>query len=209
MTEYKRVRIQEQKEKKILLFIIFGLFIVIGLQSWGWSKAPDKIMIHYPPDLRSSQILKIGEIPYHEVWTTTSYIMTHLYFWEEDGLVDFEKNRRTFFPFITENFSLYIKDYIKDHASSLEGRRREMRIMNGTTYDESKVKAIGDDAWIVWLDFRVTETLSGIVVSDEYIRYPVRVVKFDIANNFNPFGYALDGFLAPGPMQLVRNKDDS
>ena len=44
----------------------------------------------------------------------------------------------------------------------------------------------GPDAWTVLLDMQVTETFGGQGVKDVFIRYPLRVVRFDVDRERNP-----------------------
>ena len=44
--------------------------------------------------------------------------------------------------------------------------------------------------------------VKGMTVKKTTIRYPLRVVRFSIDPESNPWGLALDGFAASGPRRL-------
>ena len=47
-------------------------------------------------------------------------------------------------------------------------------------------------SWKTWLDVNVTESINGHPVKDVMLRYPMRVVRFDVDKEVNPWGLALD-----------------
>ena len=49
---------------------------------------------------------------------------------------------------------------------------------------------------------QVTETFRGQSVKDAFIRYPVRVVRYDVDRERNPFRLALDCFGSGTPARL-------
>jgi len=55
----------------------------------------------------------------------------------------------------------------------------------------------------VWLDFNIQEFVRGMEVKNIKIRYPIRVVRFNVDPERNPWGLALDGFGGDGPRRLT------
>jgi hypothetical protein len=62
---------------------------------------------------------------------------------------------------------------------------------------------LGGDVWVVWLDLDLLESVKGMTVKRTAIRYPLRVVRFAVDLETNPWGLALDGFEADGPRRLT------
>jgi len=52
---------------------------------------------------------------------------------------------------------------------------------------------VDGDAWIVWLDVNIAEHVLGAQVKDVTLSYPIRVVRYDVDRNKNPWQLALDG----------------
>ena len=75
--------------------------------------------------------------------------------------------------------------------------------VQGLAYSERRVEQLSDDAWIVYVDYDVTETVNNEVVKDIQVRYPVRVVRANISQNYNPYQLQIDGYASPGPTNLV------
>ena len=62
---------------------------------------------------------------------------------------------------------------------------------------------LSPDAWIVWLDLDLMESVKGMTVKQTTIRYPIRVVRQAIDPESNPWGLALDGYASDGPRRLT------
>jgi integrating conjugative element protein (TIGR03746 family) len=73
----------------------------------------------------------------------------------------------------------------------------------GHGYEERRVDVLSSDAWIVWLDLDLMESVKGMTVKQTTIRYPVRVVRQAIDPESNPWGMALDGYGSEGPRRLT------
>ena len=48
----------------------------------------------------------------------------------------------------------------------------------------------------------IEEQVKGMLVKSVNVRYPVRVVRYDVDLNANQWGLALDGYADPGPTRL-------
>ena len=58
-------------------------------------------------------------------------------------------------------------------------------------------------SWVVWLDLELRESVKGMTVKKTTIRYPLRVLRYAVDAEANPWGLALDGFAAEGPLRLA------
>ncbi|MGE3465224.1 MAG: DUF2895 family protein, partial [Pseudomonadales bacterium] len=79
----------------------------------------------------------------------------------------------------------------------------------GHGYEERRVVLLNEDAWIVWLDLDLLESVKGMTVKRTAIRYPLRVVRYAVDLEANPWGLALDGFGAEGPRRLTDAERDN
>ncbi|WP_020406863.1 PFL_4703 family integrating conjugative element protein [Hahella ganghwensis] len=183
--------------------IIVGLFILLTICLWGWKDAPKDIDLHYPPDLRSGAISKIGEIPPENIYSFSHYIFQHLQNWETNGAQDYMDNRKKFRAFLTPQYQQFITDDAESRKADLLYRRRELHPIPGSSFESKSVKVLGPNSWVVFLDFQVKEYIKGSPVKDVYIRYPMKVVRYEVAREANPWQLALAGYVTP-PIQLSK-----
>jgi integrating conjugative element protein (TIGR03746 family) len=78
-----------------------------------------------------------------------------------------------------------------------------MQEIPGHGFEEQRVSVLGGDAWIVRLDLDLLESVKGMTVKRTAIRYPLRVVRYAVDLEANPWGLALDGFDDGGPRRLT------
>ena len=56
------------------------------------------------------------------------------------------------------------------------------------------MRVLSDDGWIVNLDLTVDEYYGGDLVKRAFVRYPLKVIRYAVAPQRNPWGLALDCF---------------
>ena len=61
----------------------------------------------------------------------------------------------------------------------------------GQSYVPQRVERESTSSWRVWLDVNVVESISGHPVKNVMLRYPFRVVRYDVDKEINPWGLAL------------------
>ena len=182
--------------------IIFGLFFIIFIMSIGWMSAPDKISLHYPPDLRSGATMKIGQIDPSEVFLFAGYILQQLNSWDQDGSKDYPSKLNILRHYITPRYREELKQDIlkRSKMGQLRNRVRKFSLVPGTAYREEFISLLGG-SWVVWLDVNITEHVLGEIVKDVKIRYPMRIVRYNQNPESNPWQLALDG---PGAYKATR-----
>ena len=77
----------------------------------------------------------------------------------------------------------------------MSGRIRGVQEMFGHEYDDSKVNALAFNVWRVNVDLKIREWYRGMKVKEVDLAFPIRVVRYDINRQLNPWGMALDGFI--------------
>ena len=73
----------------------------------------------------------------------------------------------------------------------------------GRGYAPERVFHEGAGSWVVSLDLMIEETVLGERVKTRAVAYPVRVVRYDVDREWNPWGLALD-CLAATPRAIER-----
>ena len=92
---------------------------------------------------------------------------------------------------------------LSSKQGELSDRSRSIQSLPGSTYEERRVDVLSHDSWLVWLDYQIIEHVRGMEVKNVKIRYPVRVVRYAVDPEQNPWGLALDGYGGDGPRKLA------
>lgn len=184
--------------------IIIGLFLIILLMAFGWSRAPEDITLHYPPDLREGAVMKVGEADPASVYLFAQYILQQINSWDQDGAADYPKRVSTLRYYLTPDYQQFLEEDIKERKAhgELTGRVRTLTFLGGGQYRDNFVQVDGD-GWIAWFDVRIKEHVLGELVKDVTLRYPIRVVPYDTDREMNPWQLALDGSGRFQPMRVV------
>ena len=188
------------------LWAVIAIQVVVIAGLWfGWSQAPARLTVHIPPDLRSGAVLAVDKVPPANVYAFAFYIFQQLNRWPEDGSTDYGRAIFRVSPYLTPR---YRADLIADleqkgRQGELAYRVRGMQQIPGHGYEERRVDVLSPQAWTVWLDLDLFESVKGMTVKRTAIRYPLRVVRYAVDLEANPWGLALDGFGAEGPRRLT------
>jgi len=192
---------------RVLLGALFGLNLLLA---YGWYSAPKDLIVHVPPDLRSGSTRKLSEIPPQSVYAFAFYLFQQINRWAVDGEDDYANRIHNFSAYLTPEFAETLQsDYATKQAQrELQHRQRAVHEVPGREYAGTRVKVESADSWVVYLDLQVIETYRGETVKNTAVRYPIRVVRFDVDPEQNPFGLALAGFESP-PERLVISDNSS
>jgi integrating conjugative element protein (TIGR03746 family) len=127
-----------------------------------------------------------------------------VYRWPKDGQTDFAQNIYALQALLTPRFRTVLEQELreKNDAGELRNRVRGIQEHPGRSYSEARVVIESDGSWIVTLDMDVLETIDGMLVKQASVRYAVRVVRYDVDAEQNPWGLALDSYVGPGPSAL-------
>lgn len=206
---FKSVLETEQQASRFKTRIIIGQLILMIIMSFGWSAAPSDITIHYPPDLRSGGSMKVGQIADSEVYLFAQYITQQLNNWKKDGSKDYLSNINKLSAYFTPSYKAYLlQDYkARKSRGELRNRVRNWSPTPGASYKDAYVQPLGK-GWLVWLDVDIKEYVDGGMVKNVRFKQPIRVVRYDVNRELNPWGIALNG---PGDYQpqLIINKKTS
>jgi len=189
------------------LRISIAVLVLINFSLWfGWNGAKNDLRIHIPPDIRSGAILQADEISSPNVYTFAGYIFQQLNHWANNGDEDYGMQIFNTAPYLTPEFREYlINDLdIRGKKGELSGRTRVMQPVAGQGYEERRVDQLDADTWIVWIDYNISESVRGMEIKNVPVRYPIRIVRYNVDPETNPWGLALDGFGGSGPKRLTK-----
>jgi len=201
---YRHIVDNKDAHIRSLSIVILSLLLIIASLIWGWSQAPRYLRIYYPPDLRSGAELTAGEIPPSNVYSFAYYIFQQLNRWPADGQKDFGAAIFRLSPFLTPKYQEQLQRELKmkGNRGELSYRTRYATEIPGHGYEERRVDVLDKNTWVVWFDIEIRESVRGLEVKHAWIRYGMRVVRFDADPESNPWGLALDGYAEP-PRRLT------
>lgn len=201
-----RKEIDNVRAHVMTLRAVIGVQLVIFLLVWyGWLSAPAHLRVYVPPDLRPGAVLGAEEIPPANVYAFAHYIFQQLNHWPENGDHDYAGAIYRLSAYLTPRYRQELEADLKLRAQrgELTYRRRGVQALAGHGYEERRIEVLGNGAWLVWLDLSISEWVQGMTVKETAVRYPIRVVRYAIDPERNPWGLALDGFGAEGPRRLA------
>ena len=188
------------------LWVVIGLLLTIIVALWiGWMRMPGTITVHIPPDLRSGAVMALDEVPPANIYAFAFYIFQQLNRWPDDGAEDYGKAIFRIAAYLTPSFreQLIADMEAKGKQGQLAHRVRSLQAIPGQVYEERRVDVLSKESWVVWLDLELRESVKGMTVKKTTIRYPLRVLRYAVDAEANPWGLALDGFAAEGPQRLA------
>ncbi len=194
------------------LWVIIAIQLLVIAGFWiAWMRLPSNITVHIPPDLRAGAELEINEVPPANVYTFAFYILQQLNRWPSNGATDYGKSIFRLSAYLTPGFR---RDLIEDmqrkaRLGELANRTRSLQAVAGDGYQSQRVERVTADEWVIWLDLDLTESVEGMTVKRTRIRYPVRVVRYAIDAEANPWGLAIDGYAGGGPERITTQEEDS
>ena len=194
MSRYRNV-LAGQREAIRALWGAVGVALVCALiLGVGWMTAPSALRIHIPPDLTAGATVRPDALAPPHIYTFAIYIWQQLYRWPSDGAREYRAKLDGLAPFLTPACR---QDRLDDFAErnarrELAGRQRAVWEIPGRGYAVERVYEEGGGSWVVSLDLMIEETVLGERVKSRAVAYAVRVVRYDVDRELNPWGLALD-----------------
>lgn len=204
MSFHLKVESLQQLVKMQSIGLVVLTVVAIGL--WvGWYSAPTRMTFHAPPDLRNGAVLRANEVPPANVYAFAYYIMQGTNYWPQDGQKDYAANVYRYSAYYTPRFREELVSDVDERGrkGELLMRQRTVHELTGHGYEERRVDVLGNGVWVVWLDLDINESVKGLTVKNTALRYPVRVVAYEVSPEQNPYGLALDGYADEGPRRLT------
>jgi integrating conjugative element protein (TIGR03746 family) len=180
--------------------LFLGLTIVsVVAMALLWAK-PKQIDLHINPDLRAGDTVSVANgtapIPNPNVYSFAYYVWQQVNRWQTDGGTDYGTQIYNFQSYLTPRCQAQLKGDLeaRNRSGELRMRTRQITEIPGLGFQDARVIGEGPAAWNVLLDMQVIETFRSQPVKDTFVRYPIRVVRFDVDRQRNPFRLALDCF---------------
>lgn len=212
MSRFKNVVDAQKKHILSLHLVIVALVVVCLFEAFGWSKAPDKLTIHVPPDLRAGSTRLWWDIPPENVYGFGLYLFTQLNRWPTNGEVDYKKNIDAYQYYLTPKCKAVLEDdyNTRSYAGELRNRVRGVYEILGRGYADDptlRVKQLDKNTWQVNLDINADEYYLSEPVKRAVARYPLRIIRFDSDPDKNPYGLMLDCFTStPQKLEIAEGK---
>ncbi len=176
------------------LRIAIGILLVIVIALWWRNGALQEARrIYIPPDLTQGMVTNFEEVPEPLVYTFAYYILQQLNRWTDDGEKDYPRQIYQLQGFLTPGCRAAMEAdmNVKQGLGELRQRVRSMQEVLGQSYSRKRVEIESSNSWKVWLDVNVDESINGFPVKNVPLRYSLRVVRFDVDKEVNPWGLAL------------------
>lgn len=190
--------------RKVMLLVAglgaIGMFLTYSL--------PKHLELHVAPDMKAGDTVSFkggqAPVPTVNVYGFAYYIWQQINRWQADGAVDYGKQIYDFQAYLTPRCQAQLQGDMEDRFKKGELRQRTRQITEvpGFSFAENRVITESTSAWTVLLDMQVMESYRGQAIKDVFIRYPVRVVRYDVDRQRNPWRLAVDCFGSNRPARL-------
>ncbi len=186
--------------------LVIGAVSIVGM--FLLQRVPHHIAVNVSPSMRAGEVINVKDgvapVPSPNVYAFGFYVWQQVNRWSTDGRKDYGQQIFAFQHYLTPACQEQLKADMKERsdAGELSTRTRSLNEVPGHTYEDWRVTLQSDDAWTVKLDMELRESMGAMPVKTAVIRYPLRVVRFDVDREKNPFGLAIDCFGANRPERL-------
>ncbi len=198
----------ERAHNALLRKLILLVAAVGGLGMYFAHAMPKRLDLHVAPDIQAGDTVRFADgqapVPDVNVYGFAYYIWQQVNRWQTDGSKDYGQQIFRFQSYITPSCrdQLQADMQSRHQAGELRQRTRQMTEIPGLSYTTNRVLADGTAAWTVLLDMQLMETFRGQPVKDTFIRYPIRVVRYDVDRERNPWRLAIDCYGSHRPARL-------
>ncbi|WP_299772443.1 PFL_4703 family integrating conjugative element protein [uncultured Pseudoteredinibacter sp.] len=192
--QQKRNRFLEAIDHIKTLRVVCTILIVAVVALWfrnGHLQSHQRLYI--PPDLTQGLETDFKTVPSATVYTFAYYIFQQLHRWKSNGEEDYPRQIYTLQGFLTPGCRATLEEDMnqKQNLGELRSRSRAVQEILGRSYSRSRVIQESESSWKTWLDLKVVESINGHPVKDVLLQYPLKIVRFDVDKEVNPWGLAL------------------
>ncbi|EAW8702248.1 PFL_4703 family integrating conjugative element protein [Salmonella enterica] len=203
MSAFKHALASRDAHIRTLYITLVALFLLATGMGFGWYSAPHQLTVYLPPDLRTASQRPWWEIPPATVYAFAFTVFQQINRWPTSGETDYPHNLNALRSYLTPGCYSQMEQTFRQRQQNgeLRDRVRGVYEIPGRGFSDSQVQILDHDNWIVTLDLTVDEYFHSEPVKRAMIRYPVKVLRYDIDQQKNPWGLALDCFASP-PQRL-------
>jgi len=185
-----------RRETKTAWIVAISSGVLCTIAMLGWRTAPRDLTVHIPPALQSGATVRVGQgdVPKPNVYTFGFYIWQQVNRWAQDGQTDYGKDIFKLQNFFTPACLTQLQNDQKQRADQGELALRTRSVMEipGLGYSDDRVEQTSDGHWSIVIDTQLIETSRGTPVKDTFIRYPLKIVRYDVDRELNPWQLAID-----------------
>ncbi len=195
MSRYKSA-ISGQAAHIMTLRIVIGLlFVALIYVAHGWSKAPEKLIVDIPPDLREGTSMPVNYRNPSNVYAFGLYIFQQLNNWPKSGSDDYFNRIKTLECYFTPDFLQVLElDLNKKQSLNQLSNKRAISEIPGRHYEARRIYSETANSWVVLYDLNLQETYLNEIVKNIFAQYSLRIVRLTQNPECNPFGLAIDGY---------------
>ena len=136
MSRYKSALNGRDAHIITLRFVILVLFVLLLYIAHGWSKAPERITVDIPPDLREGASMPVNYKNPSNVYAFGLYIFQQLNNWPKSGDADYYNRIQTLQCYFTPDFMQTLElDLSKKEALGQLGNKRTISEIPGRHYE--------------------------------------------------------------------------
>lgn len=187
--------------------IIFALIFLLIFLAFAFFRIPSKIQVYHTPSLESTIATNVNYVPPSAVYSFAVLFWERLNYCRDSCDIDYANNLKESRPFITETCYAELVDHARDNIQLLKNRTRQLTLLDTSIFDHSKVQQLDKDTWIVNESFGFNEAVNGnrLSMREFNMHYPLRIVKNNVSEHINPYGFQLDCF-AGSPQRIEVEK---
>lgn len=193
---------------RTLRVIVVCLLVAVMALWWHNAMLGETRRLYIPPDLTQGMVTNFDNVPAPLVYTFAYYIFQQLNRWPSDGEKDYPKQIYALQGFLSPGCRAALEADMnaKQRLGELRQRVRSVQEILGQSYTRQRVEIETSSTWNIWLDVNLVESIAGHPVKDVLLRYPLRVVRFDVDKEINPWGLALACNEAMSPVLLEEDE---
>lgn len=194
MSEARNKLLAKAEHIKSLRWIIAFLVIVVAAQWLRNGHLQEVRRIYVPPDLSKGSMTQFESVPPPVVYTFAFYIWQQLHRWKTDGEENYPGQIYRLQAFLTPGCVAALEEDMnnKRRKGELRSRVRSVQQVMGHGYSPARVRRESEESWLTWLDLAIREHIAGHPVKTVNVRYPLKVVRYDVDKEVNPWGLGID-----------------
>ncbi|PZP98280.1 MAG: TIGR03746 family integrating conjugative element protein [Variovorax paradoxus] len=209
MSNYLNALAAERRLTTTLKWVIAGVGALGAFGTYMAYLVPKNLNVHLLPSVSVSSTVQVqdGEslVPAANVYSFAYYVWQQVNRWSADGAADYGAQIFRVQNYVTPRCIAQLTGDLqaRQKAGELRQRTRHMSEIPGLGFQANRV--IADDSgmgWTVFMDMQIQETYRGQGVKDVFIRYPIRVVRYDVDRERNPWQLAVDCYGTERPARL-------
>lgn len=192
MDEYKKL-------SRVYHILIAVLIFMLFLQHNNLNHALRTQKIYITPQIvEAGGFVRANTLPKEVLYNFAFSKFTELNTWRgNENKDDYQEAIKTNRYFMTTSYyQKLLTDFEQKKNTGELNRLRVLSGYHGEDFADTDVISLGNNVWQVNLVLRLEERLGDTVVKDVLISYPVKVVKTQVSYQLNPYGLAIDGFVA-------------